>query len=63
MKRQINTGSEEWRRECEARHVLTLPFDKRVPYLNLVGRKRGSEAQHYLEIEVRRQFARRRKAA
>ncbi|AUT46991.1 hypothetical protein [Achromobacter sp. AONIH1] len=63
MPQAKNTNSEEWRRECEARHVLTLPFDKRVPYLNLVGRKRGSEAQQYLETEVRRQFAKRRKAA
>lgn len=63
MKREIDTSSEVWRRQCEARHVLSLPFDRRVPYLNLVGRKRGIEAQQYLEQEVRRQFAKRRKAA
>jgi hypothetical protein len=63
MRREIDTGSEAWRRQCEARHVLSLPFDRRVPYLNLVGRKRGIEAQQYLEQEVRRQFAKRRKAA
>jgi hypothetical protein len=63
MTRARDTSSEQWRRECEARHVLALPFDKRVPYLNFVGRKRGSEAQQYLETEVRRQFATRRKAA
>ncbi|WP_419191427.1 DUF7696 family protein [Achromobacter spanius] len=57
------TSSESWRLHCEARHVLSLPFDRRVPYLNLVGRKRGIEAQKYLEQEVRRQFAKRRKAA
>ncbi len=63
MRREIDTGSEAWRRQCEARHVLSLLFDRRVPYLNLVGRKRGIEAQQYLEQEVRRQFAKRRKAA
>ena len=41
MSKRIDTGSEEWRWQCEARHVLSLPFDKRVPYLNFVGRKRG----------------------
>ncbi|MFY3603287.1 DUF7696 family protein [Achromobacter xylosoxidans] len=55
--------SEAHRLECEARHVLSLPFDRRVPYLTLVGRKRGAEAQRQLEREVRRQYAQRRKAA
>lgn len=59
----IQTSSESWRLQCEACHVLSLPFDRRIPYLNLVGRKRGIEAQQYLEQEVRRQFAKRRKAA
>ncbi|CUJ62198.1 hypothetical protein OII53_06130 [Achromobacter ruhlandii] len=63
MSKPIDTSSEEWRRQCEARHVLSLPFDKRVPYLNFVGRKRGVQAQQYLETEVRRQHAKRRKAA
>ena len=63
MSKRIDTGSEEWRWQCEARHVLSLPFDKRVPYLNFVGRKRGVHAQQYLEAEVRRQHATRRKAA
>lgn len=63
MKNAIGTSSEAWRLQCEAHHVLSLPFDRRVPYLNLVGRKRGIEAQQYLEQEVRRQFAKRRKAA
>lgn len=63
MNRATKTSSESWRLQCEARHVLSLPFDRRVPYLNLVGRKRGIEAQQYLEQEVRRQFAKRRKAA
>lgn len=63
MKRAIDTSSEAWRLECEARHVLSLSFDKRIPYLNFVGRKRGREAQEYLETEVRREHAKRRKAA
>lgn len=55
--------AEARRRECEARYVLSLPFDRRVPYLALVGRKRGADAQRELEREVRRQYAQRRKAA
>lgn len=55
--------AEAQRLECEARHVLSLPFDRRIPYLALVGRKRGAEAQRNLEQEVRRQYAQRRKAA
>ncbi|WP_418215023.1 DUF7696 family protein [Bordetella bronchiseptica] len=54
------SASEAWRLECEARHVLSLPFDRRVPYLALVGRKRGADAQRALEAEVRKQFAKQR---
>lgn len=63
MNKPIDTSSEEWRRQCEARHVLSLPFAKRAPYLNRVGGLRGEQAQKYLEHEVRRQRAERRKAA
>ncbi|WP_420884704.1 DUF7696 family protein [Achromobacter dolens] len=55
--------AEAQRRECEARHVLSLPVDRRVPYMALVGRKRGAEAQRRLEQEVQRLRAQRRKAA
>ncbi|WP_420902062.1 DUF7696 family protein [Achromobacter mucicolens] len=60
---EVGEGSEARRRECEARHVLTLPFDRRKPYLDLVAKRRGVGARHDLELEVKRQFALRRKAA
>lgn len=46
---------EDWRRECEARYVLRLPFDQRRPYIELVGRRRGKEAQEALGLEVEKQ--------
>lgn len=60
MGKSVDTSGEDWRRQCEARHVLSLPFDRRVPYLALVGRKRGADAQRVLEAEVRKQFAKER---
>jgi len=60
---EVGELSEARRRECEARHVLRLPFDRRKPYLDLVAKKRGSEARQDLEQEIKRQFALRRKAA
>ncbi|WP_420808846.1 DUF7696 family protein [Bordetella avium] len=57
------SDSETHRRECEARHVLGLPFDQRAPYLALVGKRRGADQQKILEQEIRRQFEIRRKAA
>ncbi len=60
---EVGARTEARRRECEARHVLTLPFDRRKPYLDLVGKRRGADARQDLEQEVKRQFALRRKAA
>ncbi|WP_455737793.1 DUF7696 family protein [Achromobacter insolitus] len=51
-----DTGSEQWRRECEARHVLSLPFAMRKPYLELIGKVRGRAAQEELQDEVKRQY-------
>ncbi len=48
--------TEQRRRECEARWVLSLPKPERKPWLNSIGEKRGPEAQKYLEAEVKRQF-------
>lgn len=47
---------EQFRHECEARHVLSLPFSERKPYLEGIGRKRGEVAKAALESEVRRQY-------
>ncbi|WP_448717270.1 DUF7696 family protein [Achromobacter sp. AGC78] len=55
--------SEQWRMECEARHVLSLPFSDREPYLALVGRRRRANGRMSLESEVKRQFAALRRAA
>ena len=48
--------TEQRRRECEARWVLSLPQHERKPWLDLIGKRRGLEAQKYLEAEVKRQF-------
>lgn len=55
--------SDQWRMECEARHVLSLRFSDREPYLALVGRRRGSNGRMSLEAEVKRQFVALRRAA
>ncbi|MCZ4331082.1 hypothetical protein [Castellaniella denitrificans] len=47
---------ERRRRECEARHILSLPYGQRKPELDAIGRRRGKAAQRYLEEEVIRQF-------
>ena len=44
-----------WRLECEARHILSLPFAERKPFLELVGKRRGAMARTALELEIRRQ--------
>lgn len=46
---------EQHRKECEARWVLAQRFDKRKPYLALVGKRRGEAAQMELQREVIRQ--------
>jgi len=47
---------EQYRRECEARWVLRLPFAERRPWLAIIGQKRGEEGRRYLEVEVIRQY-------
>jgi len=55
--RSLTPGqTEQYRRECEARWVLSLPHRERKPWLDAIGRRRGPEAQKYLEEEVIRQF-------
>ncbi len=51
-----DTSSEQWRRECEARHVLSLPFPLRKPYLERIGKVRGKAAQEDLQDELKRQY-------
>jgi len=51
----IRARVEQYRRECEARGVLRLPFDRRRPWLERIGKRRGEAGRKYLEEEVIRQ--------
>jgi len=48
-------SSEQFRRECEARHALSMPDDKRQTHYQGVKDKRGQKAVDYLIEEVKRQ--------
>jgi len=50
------TYSEEWRKECEARELLSWPLDKRRKHLDLVQQKRGWEARLKLQDEMESQW-------
>jgi len=52
----IRRTVEQYRRECEARGVLRLPFEKRKPWLEAIGKRRGAAGRKYLEEEVIRQY-------
>lgn len=55
MKVKNSEEMEQYRKECEARQVLKWPFEKRKPYLELVGKKRGEKARMEIETEIIRQ--------
>jgi hypothetical protein len=46
--------SEEWRKECEARELLSWHLDKRRKQLDLVQQKRGWQARLDLQDEMER---------
>jgi len=46
--------SEEWRKECEARELLSWSLDKRRKQLDLVQQKRGWQARLDLQDEMER---------
>ena len=49
--------TEEFRRACEARHVLNMPTkEARRQYLRMVEEKRGIQAREYLEKEIMRLY-------
>jgi hypothetical protein len=52
----MDTSSEEWRNECEARELLTWPLAHRRKQLALVAQKRGHEAYLILTDEMTRQW-------
>ncbi|MCQ9618371.1 hypothetical protein L1889_18195 [Paenalcaligenes niemegkensis] len=56
-------STEQYRHECEARYVLSMPFNARKPFLELVGKRRGDAAKTALELEVRRQYRLSKEAA
>ena len=47
-------NSEEWRKECEARDILTKPLADRRKHLALVEQKRGIKGRKILEDEILR---------
>jgi len=47
-------NSEEWRKECEARDILTKPLADRRKHLALVDVKRGIKGRKILEDEILR---------
>lgn len=55
---QASNYSEDWRSECEARHVLTMPTVlARREYLAAIRKRRGDEAGAKLETLVRAVWA------
>jgi hypothetical protein len=48
------TLTEKWRKECEARELLSWPLDKRRKQLDLVQQKRGWQARLDLQDEMER---------
>ena len=48
------TWTEQWRKECEARELLSWPLDKRRKQLDLVQQKRGWQARLDLQDEMER---------
>ena len=49
------TYTEEWRRICEARYLLTLPLTQRRKELNEIEKFRGIGAVEYLKQEILKQ--------
>ena len=60
--RQVSSYSEDWRAECEARHVLTMPTVlARREYLAAITKRRGEKAGQQLADLVRAVWAHNRK--
>ena len=50
----MDKNSQEWRKECEARELLTWPLAKRRKQLDLVEQKRGWQSRLELQDEMER---------
>ena len=48
--REVDSSSEEWRAECEARHILSMSQEKRAEFFQDVERKRGADATKALKL-------------
>lgn len=48
--RQVQSDSEAWRAECEARYVLAMSLEKRAEFLALVEQRRGVDATKALKL-------------
>lgn len=61
--RQVSSASEEWRHECEARHVASMPLEiDRQAYIEAVMQRRGAAAGTALAVLTRRLLASQRGA-
>lgn len=51
--RKVPSDSQEWLKECEARHILNMPTKAaRVAMLDSIEKKRGPEARRELEVRI-----------
>lgn len=56
--REVDSSSEDWRQECEARHILAMPDKQaRRDYLASVQKRRGDKAHQQLADLVRAVWA------
>ena len=53
---RMDTNSEEWRLECEARELLKWSLKNRKKQIALVWEKRGGESAIKLQDEITRQW-------
>lgn len=59
----MDTASEAWRAECEARWVMRLPKERRQAFYALVADRRGKAAAERLIADVRRLWSEKGQAA
>ena len=60
--REVDSWSEEWRAECEARHVLSMrDIGRRREYLAAISKRRGEKAGNDLANLVRAVWGHNRK--
>lgn len=57
------TYTEEWRRECEARLVLSWPLARRRAYIADIERIRGPKAAETLRADIEAQWRARKSSA